>query len=571
MDTDFNQFARAHGTQYFTRRERGRFLTFANRNDKQFIIPEQEVLLFLASWDRCRILVEEELASLSTMYEYSEVPYRSAAKAAIRESGSSFALQTIRSVVESQTAGTFQSLNLLVRCHTGQLDDDRHLALDARSLKAFLEAYPPGSELQAARFNALSRDSGNIHRSTIEELDAFTFANSNGKQFWVPLSEIQAFISGWDSQLDIAESILRSPSRPDPYHYDEPLFREAARAVVEAAGREIEMPSILPLLGSQTPGLFEVVDLLVRFRIGHFVARGSISLSKDALGAYLRNQVSIDAPSDQHSLPLPVDEQFTPTLRDTVLTEGSWSSLLEAAFSADASTIGAIWRANRDFDSDVEAIRDAVSPEQTLGFVKKHLGFCEFMISAEPRSIKGVAREASSQIQRFARRHEGALPATAMERLLSLAESAAALAAVDESERTQRRRAQADNGIPGIYVYALPHYLKNPVIPSVDDVEADRTLMKVGMSDRNTIRRFRAQQRSTELPEDPELLRIYAGDVPSYSAVEQAMHDLLRAADHRQARGDVTGTEWFLTSLKFLDAMAQSLGLRVISTGDSDT
>lgn len=48
------------------------------------------------------------------------------------------------------------------------------------------------------------------------------------------------------------------------------------------------------------------------------------------------------------------------------------------------------------------------------------------------------------------------------------------------------------------------------------------------------------------------------------------MHNLLRAADHRQARGDVTGTEWFLTSLKFLDAMAQSLGLRVISTGDFD-
>lgn len=518
MGTDFNEFAHAHGTQYFTRQERGRFPTFSNRNDKQFIIPQQEVLLFLASWEKCRVLVEEELATLSTMYEYSEAAYRSAAKAAIRESGSSFALQTIRSVVESQTAGTFHSLNLLVRCHTGQLDDDRYLALDARSLKTFLEAYPPGSELQAARFNALSRDSGSIHRSTIEELDAFTFANSSGKQFWVPLSEVQAFMSSWDSRRDIAESILRSPSRPDPYQYDESLFREAARMVVEAAGRQIEMPSILPLLGSQTPGLFEVVDLLVRFRVGNFVSKGSIALSYDALGAYLRNRVNIDATSGQDPRPQPLYEQFTPTDRGTVLAEGSWSSLLESALAADASTLGAVWRANRDFDSDVQAIRDAVSPEQTLGFVKKHLGFCEFMISAEPRSIKGVAREASSQIQRFARRHEGALPATAMARLLSYAESAAALAAVDESERTQRRRAQTDNGIPGIYVYALPHYLQNPVVPSVDDVEADRTLMKVGMSDRDTIRQFRAQQRSTELPEDPELLRIYAGDVPSYSA-----------------------------------------------------
>jgi hypothetical protein len=95
-----------------------------------------------------------------------------------------------------------------------------------------------------------------------------------------------------------------------------------------------------------------------------------------------------------------------------------------------------------------------------------------------------------------------------------------------------------------------------------DDVEADRTLLKVGMSDRDTMRRFRQQQRTTELPEDPELLRVYVGDLDSYAVVERQIHELLRAADHRQARGNATGTEWFLTSLKFIDAIAGTLGLR---------
>ena len=39
------------------------------------------------------------------------------------------------------------------------------------------------------------------------------------------------------------------------------------------------------------------------------------------------------------------------------------------------------------------------------------------------------------------------------------------------------------------------------------------------------------------------------------------MHRLLRAADHRQNSGRASGTEWFLTSLKFLDAIATDMGL----------
>jgi hypothetical protein len=48
------------------------------------------------------------------------------------------------------------------------------------------------------------------------------------------------------------------------------------------------------------------------------------------------------------------------------------------------------------------------------------------------------------------------------------------------------------------------HYLRFPY-----DQLSGRTLMKVGRSDRDVIKRFREQIRTTALPEEPVLLRIY--------------------------------------------------------------
>lgn len=86
--------------------------------------------------------------------------------------------------------------------------------------------------------------------------------------------------------------------------------------------------------------------------------------------------------------------------------------------------------------------------------------------------------------------------------------------------------------------------------------------MKVGKSDSNVIRRFREQLRTTALPEDPRLLRIYVG-VDGKGDVEARFHRLLMAADHRRSRGKTAGSEWFLTSLTFLDAIAQDMDLSV--------
>ena len=135
------------------------------------------------------------------------------------------------------------------------------------------------------------------------------------------------------------------------------------------------------------------------------------------------------------------------------------------------------------------------------------------------------------------------------------------IAEENEDLRIQQRTQSAERqAVTGIYVYTLPHYRKHPVEPALDESLAHRTLMKVGMSDSDVIRRFRHQERNTSLPEDPELLRIYTGTTEMLP-LEQRMHRLLRAADHRQNTGRASGTEWFLTSLKFLDAIAADMGL----------
>ena len=69
------------------------------------------------------------------------------------------------------------------------------------------------------------------------------------------------------------------------------------------------------------------------------------------------------------------------------------------------------------------------------------------------------------------------------------------------SEQTQQ--AEARNEV-GVYVYALPHYIRHPY-----DQASGRTLLKVGHSDSDVIVRFRSQTRTTALPEEPILLRIY--------------------------------------------------------------
>jgi len=131
--------------------------------------------------------------------------------------------------------------------------------------------------------------------------------------------------------------------------------------------------------------------------------------------------------------------------------------------------------------------------------------------------------------------------------------------ALDQSIRLEKK------STPGIYVYSLMHYLRFPY-----DQTTGRTLMKVGRSDRDVIKRFREQIRTTALPEEPVLLRIYeiVGIESNLATIEKRFHSLLEAADHDRSAARTGGTEWFLTSLKFLDEIGSTLGLEVILNTD---
>jgi hypothetical protein len=121
---------------------------------------------------------------------------------------------------------------------------------------------------------------------------------------------------------------------------------------------------------------------------------------------------------------------------------------------------------------------------------------------------------------------------------------------------------------PGIYVYSLMHYLNYPYHP-----DSGRTLMKVGKSDRDVITRFREQTRTTALPEEPILLRIYenTGTESELKEVEKIFHSLLEAADHDRSTARTGGTEWFLTSLKFLDKIGDTLKMKITRNLDNDS
>ena len=97
-----------------------------------------------------------------------------------------------------------------------------------------------------------------------------------------------------------------------------------------------------------------------------------------------------------------------------------------------------------------------------------------------------------------------------------------------------------------------------------------RTLLKVGRSDSDIIVRFRTQTRTTALPEEPILLRIYRVTGIATSPVENSFHRLLEAADHNRSVARSAGREWFLTSTRFLDEIARVLGLDVQIINDSE-
>ena len=239
---------------------------------------------------------------------------------------------------------------------------------------------------------------------------------------------------------------------------------------------------------------------------------------------------------------------------------------VEQILAEDATVLGQVWRYEEEGLSAQEmAAREGTSG---TGFVSNYRSLIRALrdddVPTSPTLSLQAARRVRSWLKKTALSPELRAELVDLEsRLTSRAEDPAAQSREVEAAVEQTKSAEA-SGQPGIYVYTLPHYLRYPFDP-----DSGRTLLKVGHSATDAYYRAGSQGRLTALPEDPILLRIYP--VAESGAAEKDFHAWLRDADHAGNRSRRGGSEWFVTSTKFLDRIARSKGLEVRIITDLET
>ena len=256
-------------------------------------------------------------------------------------------------------------------------------------------------------------------------------------------------------------------------------------------------------------------------------------------------------------------------------------SALEEYLDKDAKehrdlSFGQVWEG-------MKAQKDDKTIQEDIGFAYAD-NVTDYRISIElmqgHRDIAALAKSRASRsaqyIRRFLKRQSESLPSSLADHLKRLveecdkrAQSRDNIEADKEADKQEERDEEKARNRPGIYVYTLPHYEKHPVVEEVDGKEeSKRTLYKVGQTGKDI--RKRVMQQATGLPETPIVRRRYFHKCDNEKAIEkleEAIHGLLVAADHRRVKG--RRTEWFCTSLIFLDLVAHTLGL-VKFESDSD-
>ncbi|MCI2237078.1 GIY-YIG nuclease family protein [Paenibacillus sp. TRM 82003] len=143
-------------------------------------------------------------------------------------------------------------------------------------------------------------------------------------------------------------------------------------------------------------------------------------------------------------------------------------------------------------------------------------------------------------------------------RLVDRAGSEEAVEAENVQLATESAKLQQDlQTAAGVYVYTYPHYWRHPYI-----ADTERRLLKIGRTKNQAWNRVLSQARRTGMPEDPVLLRVYKTGDPT--TAERHFHALLDAAEHQRTAGIAVGTEWFVTTIDFCDAIAGALGYEVL-------
>lgn len=106
---------------------------------------------------------------------------------------------------------------------------------------------------------------------------------------------------------------------------------------------------------------------------------------------------------------------------------------------------------------------------------------------------------------------------------------------------------------PAVYVYSYPVYL------DAAEASGSEPLVKIGMTERESVQRIAQQQRSTGSLEAPVVLRIWEQESGAAHTAERLMHSVLDAFGCRES-GPEVGTEVFRVSLETLDRLAVAFG-----------
>ncbi|WP_344305193.1 GIY-YIG nuclease family protein [Nocardioides bigeumensis] len=230
---------------------------------------------------------------------------------------------------------------------------------------------------------------------------------------------------------------------------------------------------------------------------------------------------------------------------------------VEALLAEDTSVLGHLWAYEQE----------GLTPQQmaeregtvTTGWVSIYRMLVRVLRDGEVPTAPSMATTAARRVRKWLKNPNlsPSLRAELQDQealITSRAEDTSAVAEETETAVETSKRAEAA-GRPGVYVWSLPHYLNYPV-----DQKRGHTLYKVGHSSVDAYNRVR-DARWVGLPEDPVLRRIYPVDASA--AAEREFHEALRAADHFQQVNVKAGTEWYLTSLRYLDYIARRMRLDV--------
>ena len=154
--------------------------------------------------------------------------------------------------------------------------------------------------------------------------------------------------------------------------------------------------------------------------------------------------------------------------------------------------------------------------------------------------------------------------------------AAVGVTSVETSEITREvedASERVDTNEPGIYVFTTPTYLAYPPFGwfTDDPSRQDFRYLKTGSTTVDMSGRIHSEiRRQTGLPEPYLILAKFTGatDAADYPSIERQIHRLLNAARHgpeedgtRRPSSRGAGTEWFITRLPFVIAIAESLGL----------